>query len=198
MQKLILASGNPHKLIELRQLCGNLNVEVVSIIEVLPDWDVEETGVTLTENALLKASTASKETGFPCIADDTGLFVDVLGGAPGVYTARFAGAGCSYRDNVQKLLRDIYGESNRLAYFRTSAAYANPRGMRIAVTGEVAGLITLEAEGEKGFGYDPIFYSKELGKTFAECSSFEKNSVSHRARAITLLIEKMKITSVID
>ena len=197
MQTILLASGNPDKLLELQQLCKNSDVEVIAISEILPDWDVEETGVTLLENALLKASSASAEAGMPCIADDTGLFVDVLGGAPGVYSARFAGTACTYDDNVRKLLRNMYGESNRNAEFRTSAVYVDSSGTKVMASGEVKGRITLKPVGSHGFGYDPVFYSVELKKTFAECSAEEKNNISHRAQAITLLIEELKVKSLI-
>lgn len=197
MQTILLASGNPDKLLELQQLCKNSDVEVIAISEILPDWDVEETGVTLLENALLKASSASAEAGMPCIADDTGLFVDVLGGAPGVYSARFAGTACTYDDNVRKLLRNMYGESNRNAEFRTSAVYVDSSGTKVMASGEVKGRITLKPVGSHGFGYDAVFHSVELKKTFAECSAEEKNNISHRAQAITLLIEELKVKSLI-
>lgn len=197
MQKILLASANPDKLLELRQLCRYADVEVISIIDMLPDWHVEETGITLSENAMLKATEATNATGLPCIADDTGLFVDVLGGAPGIYAARFSGTGCSYGDNVRKLLRNMFGESNRIAYFRTSAAYVDSSGIKIIAVGEVEGRITLKAKGERGFGYDPVFHSVELGKTFAECSPAEKNNVSHRARAVESLIEELRKKSLL-
>jgi len=187
MKRIVLASANQDKLQELRTLFAGTKLEVVSITDLLPGWDVEETGITLEENAILKSSSAALATGLPSVADDTGLFVHILGGAPGIYTARFAGPNCSYTDNVDKLLRNMLCETDRRAVFRTAAAFSCPNERDICVKGEVSGSILLRPEGNAGFGYDPVFRSDELGCSFAECTAEEKHRVSHRARAIKLL-----------
>ena len=192
MRKLVLASGNPDKLRELRSLLEDLPFEVVSILEILPDWSIEETGTTLEENALLKARDVTERTGKASVADDTGLFVDVLGGAPGIYAARFCGSGCTYEDNVQKLLRTMLCETNRKASFRTAAAFVSPFGEELCEMGEVEGIIMEEADGDGGFGYDPVFLPNGLDRTFARCSPEEKHRISHRARALERLREKLK------
>lgn len=189
MSLIVLASANPDKLDELRTLFESADIEVVPITDLQAGWDVEETGVTLEENALLKASSATAATGLPSVADDTGLFVDVLGGAPGIYTARFAGPGCSYSDNVDKLLRTILGETDRGATFRTAAAFCRPGEPGICVIGEVRGSITLAPSGAGGFGYDPVFRPDGLDITFSQCTPEEKHHVSHRARAVRKLRE---------
>lgn len=160
----------------------------------MSNWHVKETGCTLEENAFLKARNAVMLTGNPAIADDTGLFVTGLGGGPGIYAARFAGVGCSYEDNVKKILKVLKGEREpaRKAIFRTVAAFCAPGGEEFCVTGEVRGRILLKSEGTGGFGYDPVFFVKELGKTFAQCSLEEKNTVSHRSRAFALLKKELE------
>ncbi len=200
MKHLVLASGNPDKLQELRDILRELEFEVTPVGEIVENWDVEETGHTLEENALLKARVASKATGLPAVADDTGLFVSALGGAPGIYAARFAGTDCSYADNVNKLLTVLMGESGegRSAVFRTAAAIVIPGNGEYCVVGEAIGHITEEPAGEGGFGYDPVFFSPELGMTFAESSPERKNAVSHRSRAFRALgkiIEEMLSSS---
>ncbi len=191
MKRLVLASGNPDKLRELRELLSPLQIEVVAAGDIVRGWDVEETGMTLEENALLKARTTSISTGLPAVADDTGLFVHGLGGAPGIYTARYAGKGCTYNENVRKLLRALTGEVGeaRNAVFRTAAALVLPGDGEYCVVGEVAGYITEEPAGDGGFGYDPVFFSPELGMTFAQATPERKNEVSHRARAMKALHE---------
>jgi XTP/dITP diphosphohydrolase len=189
MSCIVLASANKDKLKELRILAGG--GDIVAIGDIIPEWDVEETGLTLEENALLKARAAAEATNEISIADDTGLFVWALGDAPGVYTARYAGENCSYYDNTEKLLNALNGEksSNRRASFRTVIALVSPDGEEHVFEGCVDGLITEVHSGKDGFGYDPVFYSLELEKTFAECSPEEKNMVSHRARAMCKLNE---------
>ncbi|MCK5785585.1 MAG: RdgB/HAM1 family non-canonical purine NTP pyrophosphatase [Candidatus Sabulitectum sp.] len=184
---MVLASANKDKLKELRELIAH--GEIVSIGDIIPGWDIEETGLTLEANALLKARAAAKATQRTAIADDTGLFVWALGDAPGVYTARYAGESCSYRDNTEKLLNALSGERNskRRASFRTVIALVTSSGGEHLFQGSVDGVITEDHSGREGFGYDPIFFSTELNKTFAECTLREKNLVSHRARAIQKL-----------
>lgn len=188
MKDIVLASANPHKIEELRKM---LNAVITSVGEIIPGWDVEETGVSLEENALLKAREAARATGKPAIADDTGLFVWALGNAPGIYTARYAGENCTYRDNTEKLLNSLRGEcgDKRRAIFRTVIAVVTPEGDERTFNGEVEGCITQEHLGEGGFGYDPVFYSIELKKTFAQAKPEEKQGVSHRGRAMAKLIK---------
>jgi len=185
--RIVLASGNPDKLREIRLILPGIVLE--SILDWRADWDVEETGLTIRENALIKARAAAAETGMAAVAEDTGLFAWALGGAPGVYSARYAGPGCTYADNVRKILNALLGETgdSRRAEFRTAAALVTPDGAEIAVEGSLRGMITLAPEGIGGFGYDPVFYCPELKGTFASASEAEKNRVSHRARAFTAL-----------
>jgi XTP/dITP diphosphohydrolase len=185
--RIVLASGNPDKLREIRLILPGIAFE--SILDWREDWDVEETGLTIRENALIKARAATVETGGPAVAEDTGLFAWALGGAPGVYSARYAGPGCTYNDNVRKILNALLGETgdSRRAEFRTAAALVTPNGAEFVVEGVVQGVITLAPEGSGGFGYDPVFFCPELNGTFASVSDLEKNRVSHRARAFSAL-----------
>jgi XTP/dITP diphosphohydrolase len=190
MKRVVLASANPDKLSELRYFLRNLEIEVISVSDLLPDWSIEETGATLEENAYLKARDVAEKTQLPAIADDTGLFVDVLGGAPGIYASRFAGPDCSYENNINKLLQTMLCEENRRASFRTSAVLVST-GMEFSVTGEVAGMIIEKPDGKEGFGYDPVFLPDDLDRTFARCSPEEKHRISHRARAMLKLREML-------
>ena len=190
MNRIVLASGNRDKLAELNTLLKDLNIEIVPVTSLIPDWEVEEDGQTLEDNAFKKARDVFRRTGLPAIADDTGLFVDALGGAPGIYAARFAGESCSYSDNVNKLLKALLCEGNRGASFRTAAVYVS-NDREISVTGEVRGTILESPDGDEGFGYDPVFLPDELDVTFARCSSEQKNSISHRARAIRALRKRL-------
>ncbi len=150
------------------------------------DWpEVEETGSTLEENALLKARAAAKATGYSAIGDDTGLEVDALDGAPGVHTARFAGPAASYAENRAALLSALAGVDDRSARFRTAAAFVTPGGAEIVVTGELAGRIALEERGDGGFGYDSLF--EVDGETLAEMGEAAKSRISHRAQALAAL-----------
>lgn len=187
--RLVLASGNPDKLAEVRAILDGRSCGIVPVTSLVPDWDCEETGGTIRENAAIKALAAARATSMPSIADDTGLFVTALGGAPGIYSARYAGSSATYADNVAKLLRVLKWEegASRRAFFRTAAALALPDGRMLTVTGEVEGVILEEPAGTGGFGYDPVFFVPSLGCTYAECPACEKNAASHRARAFTEL-----------
>lgn len=191
--KLVLASANPDKLLEVRSILGGDSLEIVPITDLIPSWDCDETGETIEENALLKAVAAVQATGMPCIADDTGLFVSALGGAPGIYSARFAGSSAEYSGNVLKLIRVLKWEKgdSRSAFFRTAAAYADPSGATVVALGGVEGRILEEPKGTTGFGYDPVFFVPALGLTYAECSADVKNRDSHRARAFLALRERI-------
>lgn len=195
MNPFVLATANPDKAGEIVEILG-------STIELLPRpadvADVEETGATLIENARLKARALVEATGRPTIADDTGLEVDALAGAPGVYSARFAGEGASYADNVAKLLAELNGEKGpaaRRARFRTVALAAWPDGREIAVEGVVSGTIAEAAKGRGGFGYDPVFIPDEGdGRTYAELadeSTAAKHRLSHRGRAFEALARRL-------
>lgn len=203
-QILILATGNQDKVRELREMIDPGKYEVLSKAEVgLADFEVEEDGATLEENAEKKARAIARAlraegVARECfaealiLADDTGLFVEALGGAPGVYSARYAGEACSYQDNVAKLLeamRDVAVDA-RTAVFRTVIAVVRGEACRL-VRGALPGRIARVARGEHGFGYDPVFELSD-GRTLAQCSEAEKNEISHRARAYQKLIAWME------
>jgi len=193
MLKWILASNNAHKVEEIMAILKPLGVTLITMAEAgLGDVDVEETGVTFEENALIKARAIHQMTGQPVLADDSGLMVDALNGAPGVYSARYAGVPKSDERNNQKLLDALAGltPDMRKARFVCVLAYVSSEET-FTIRGEAEGVIIDEAKGENGFGYDPIFYSTEGQKTFASLTSEEKNTISHRAKALQLLKERM-------
>lgn len=184
--KLVLATNNIHKIREISQILEGLDVEIVTK-DAFPDFpDVEETGSTLEENAILKAEEISDFTGLPSMADDSGLEVDALDGAPGVISARYAGPGCTFADNNAKLLRELTGvpREKRTARFRCVIAVCFGKGDTRLAEGTVDGVITDEIRGREGFGYDPVFLIPDLGMTFAEMPADQKNSMSHRGRAV--------------
>jgi XTP/dITP diphosphohydrolase len=186
--RLVIASKNPDKIVEISEILAATDL-VGEIVEGL-DWpDVEETGETLEDNALLKARSVVEATGLPVIADDTGLEVAALDGAPGVRTARFAGEDARYEDNVRKMIEVMAGRSDRSARFRTVVALAFPDGVEVIAEGTVGGVIAESPRGLRGFGYDPVFEVE--GRTLAEMSAEEKNALSHRARAIRALCESL-------
>ena len=190
---LILATHNSHKVEELSPALGGLGLVIKTLVDFPQVGEIEETGKTLLENALLKAKTVHSITGYPAIADDTGLEVDALNGRPGVYSARYAGENATYADNVNKMLFELDGveSKKRIATFRTVIAFVTSEKEQW-VDGFIQGNITQSAVGKSGFGYDPIFYVPELGKTFAEMSSEEKNKISHRGRAVKKIITILK------
>lgn len=179
---LLFGTNNLHKLREIREIVGAV-FEIKSLKDLGLDIDVEETEATLEGNALLKAKAFFERTGLPCFSDDTGLEVDALGGAPGVYTARYAGENCSPADNVRKMLREMKGIKDRRARFRTVIAFFDGGKPRL-FDGEVWGHIAHAVSGEGGFGYDPIFQPEGYEKTFAAFSPEEKNRISHRGIAV--------------
>ena len=183
--KLIIATHNNDKEKELKSVLDNFPVEVMSLDQFPEIGEIEETGSTLYENAKLKAVTVNKITNMPCLGDDTGLEVDALNGAPGVYSSRYAGENVSYENNVTKLLRELRSTpyEKRTARFRTIIFYTD--GDRELYTqGEIQGVITENPRGTNGFGYDPVFYIPEVKKTMAELTSAEKNKLSHRGQAM--------------
>jgi XTP/dITP diphosphohydrolase len=184
--RLVVASKNPDKILEIEEVLGETGVagEIVSGLQ----WpDVDETGETLEENALLKARAVTEALGLPAVADDTGLEVAALGGRPGVRTARFAGEDATYSDNVRHLLREMDGFDDRRARFRTAVALVMPDGAEIVVDGSLDGVIAEAARGSGGFGYDPVF--EVQGRTLSEMGVAEKNKISHRARALRSLAD---------
>lgn len=190
--KLAIATNNKHKLQEIRAILGDAFEEILSLDDLGISIEIEETGSTLEENALIKASTVSKLCNLPTLGDDTGLSVDALDGAPGVYSARFAGEEHDDKLNRQKLLRCLENEENREAHFSTVVALYYPNGTFITAKGIVKGCILQEERGEYGFGYDSVFYSYELGETFAQASAQQKNRVSHRSRALHALLDILR------
>ena len=187
--KLVLASKNAHKLVEMRDILSQLGVEVVLESEVGVDVDVEETGATFEENAFLKARAVMEASGLPAIADDSGLCVDALNGAPGVYSARYAeGEGHDAQANMRKLLHELEGKENRKAQFRTAISLILD-GKEYLFEGVIKGEIIKEKRGDSGFGYDPIFKPEGYEQTFAELGNETKNKISHRALAVQKLCE---------
>jgi XTP/dITP diphosphohydrolase len=187
---MVLATANPDKAREIRDILGESGLAPGLVPRPDDVADVEETGATLHENARQKAEALCAATGLPAIADDTGLEVDALDRRPGVHSARYAGDGASYADNVEKLLAELAGvpPERRTARFATVALARCPDGRELVARGEVQGRITAEPRGEGGFGYDPVFVPDEGdGRTFAEMSTTEKHELSHRGRAFRAL-----------
>lgn len=184
---LVIATHNLDKLREIRRLLGQSAYAVRGLDDFPPPYTVRETGKTLEANALLKARRAVKETGCAALSDDTGLEIAALGGRPGVYSARFAGSGCSYADNTRKVLRLMRGvkRGQRRAVFRTVVAFVTPEGHERLFEGRCVGQIAEDARGSRGFGYDPVFEPRGEGRTFAEMPLARKNKISHRAKAFT-------------
>lgn len=183
----MLATRNRDKCAELAALLGDLGIRLRTLADFPEVPDVIEDGETCEANAVKKARAVAWHTGLPAIADDTGLQVEALGGRPGVYAARYAGETASYEDNWRKLLRELEGvqREQRRARFITVAAVARPSAEKVAVVeGVLEGFIAEAPVGTQGFGYDPVFYVPELGKTLAQLTSDEKNRISHRARAV--------------
>lgn len=179
--KLVFATNNRHKLQEVRDILGE-RVEVLSLKDIDCNDEIPETGTTLEENALIKARWVKEKYGYNCFADDTGLEVEALGGAPGVYSARYAGEECDSQANMLKLLENLTGKSNRNAQFRTVIALII-ENKEILFDGMVKGVISEKKMGDAGFGYDPIFIPDGYGMSFAQMESTLKNSISHRYRA---------------
>ena len=193
--KVVLASKNKHKLVEISKITQQFDIELVLQSELGIDIDVEETGTTFEENSLLKAKAVMEATGLPALADDSGIAVDALNGEPGVYSARY-GFDESLDDwgRLELLLKNTehVPDGQRQAQFVCVISFVTPDGKVIQARGEIHGELTRQPAGENGFGYDPIFYYPPLGKTTAELSPEEKNKVSHRANALKLFYEKMK------
>ncbi len=183
--KLVLATHNDDKILEMQYALKDISVDVLTLRKFPHIGEIPETGSTLIENAFIKAETVFNETGIPTLADDTGLEIDALNGEPGVYSARYAGDYASYSENCTKVLNMLDGVTteNRTARFRTVMAYVG-KNEKFHCEGSVKGLIIDKKIGKNGFGYDPIFYYPKLEKTFAELNKNEKNSISHRGKAL--------------
>lgn len=192
MMKLVLASKNPKKLKEMQEILAHLGVEVCLQADVGVDVDVEETGTTFAENAQLKAVAVMKASGLPAIADDSGLCVDVLNGAPGVYSARYGGEGLDDAGRYKLLLENMRGMMDRRCGFVSAICCAFPNGDVLTARGECRGTLAYAPKGENGFGYDPIFFIPEKKKTFAELTAEEKHEISHRGKALREFKEKLE------
>ena len=188
--KLVLASKNEKKLKEMQDILSQMGVEVCLESAVGVDVDVEETGTTFEENSLLKAKAVMEASGLPAIADDSGLCVDALGGAPGVYSARYGGPGLDDAGRYKLLLENMKGQP-RAAKFVSVITCCFPNGDVLSARGECPGTIAFAPMGEGGFGYDPVFFIPSLKKTFAQLSPEEKNAISHRGKALKAFSEKL-------
>ncbi|QUO38287.1 XTP/dITP diphosphatase [Dysosmobacter sp. Marseille-Q4140] len=182
--KFILATHNPGKLREMSDILSHLGVEVVSPADMGITVEVEETGTTFAENAMLKAKAICAASGLPAIADDSGLCVDALNGGPGVYSARYGGEGLDDRGRYMLLLNSLRGQTTRAAHSACAIACAFPDGKTLTAEGRCDGAIAFAPLGEGGFGYDPVFLVPEKGKTFGQLTAEEKSAISHRGRAL--------------
>ena len=191
MTELVLASGNKGKLAEFQRLLEGMDIQVKSMKDFPEIGEIVEDGATFAENALIKARAVCKAAGKPAMADDSGLMVDALDGAPGIFSARFAGEQRSDADNNAKVLQllEHVADENRTARFFCAIAIVLPDGREYTVEGTCEGTILRELQGEGGFGYDPLFYVADLGKTFAQLTMEEKNSISHRGNANRKAVE---------
>ncbi len=192
MTKLVLASKNQKKLKEMNDILSHLGIEVCSEADAGVDVEVEETGTTFEENSLLKAKAVMEASGLPAIADDSGLCVDALNGAPGVYSARYGGPELDDTGRYRLLLENMRGQMPRTAKFVSVITCCFPNGDVLSARGECAGTIAFAPMGEGGFGYDPVFFVPGLKKTFAQLSPEEKNGISHRGRALEAFQAKLE------
>jgi len=192
MMKAVLASHNKKKMAEMRAILGELGVEVLSQSDVGVDMEPEETGTTFEENSRIKAVAIMEATGLPAIADDSGLVVEALDGAPGVYSARYGGEGLGDTGRWQLLLKNMEGKENRACKFVSVICCAFPDGTELMARGEVHGVVAQGPKGEGGFGYDPIFWLPERGKSMAELTAEEKNQISHRGNALRVFKKELE------
>lgn len=189
--KFILATHNPGKLREMAAILSQYGVEVVSPADVGITVDVEETGTTFAENAMLKAKAICAAANLPAIADDSGLCVDALNGGPGVYSARYGGEGLDDKGRYTLLLQNMRGQTTRAAHFACAIACAFPNGDELTAEGRCDGTIAFAPMGEGGFGYDPVFFVPEKAKTFGQLTAEEKSAISHRGKALKAFSEKL-------
>lgn len=198
-QIIVLATTNKGKTREINELLKGFPIEIKSLNDFGPIPEVIEDGKTFDDNAYKKASFTARVLGYPAMADDSGLCVEALDGAPGVYSARYAGENAKDADNVNKMLDDLKDKENRNASFKCVISIAVPTGAALTYEGECHGVITQEPAGDNGFGYDPLFFYPEFNKTFAQLSIQEKGSVSHRGKALKEIADEMdKIIEWID
>ena len=190
-EKFVLATHNPGKLAEMKAILSELGVEVLSPSEAGVEVDVEETGTTFAENAMLKAKAVCAAAGLPAIADDSGLCVNALNGGPGVYSARYGGEGLDDAGRRRLLLQNLRGQTTRAAHFTCAVACAFPNGDALEAEGRCDGAIAFASLGEGGFGYDPVFLIPEMGKTFGQIGPEEKSKISHRGKALAAFVEKL-------
>ncbi len=188
---LVIATGNPGKVVEINDLLTGFPIQIKSLTDFGPIPEVEEDGETFEENAYKKSSFTAKILGIPALADDSGLMVDALGGAPGVRSARYAGANASDEQRVAKLLKNMQGQTNRKAAFECVLSIAVPSGPALTYEARCEGQIADAPAGHKGFGYDPIFFYPPLNKTFGQMTIAEKSHVSHRGKALNELRQEM-------
>lgn len=198
LSRVVLATGNKGKLRDFALLFADSGIELSVPADHGVDIDVEETGSTFEENALLKARAHARLLELPVLSDDSGLAVEALGGAPGVYSARYAGTPCDDHANNMKVVGELAGVENRRAAFVAVLALVLPGGEELLATGECEGRIIDEERGENGFGYDAIFYRDDLGCTFGEARPQEKNARSHRAAAVRALLAKLRSRKLLD
>ncbi len=189
INEIVLATGNKGKIREFSGLFKGVFGKIISLVDLESPPEVVEDGETFRDNALKKARAVSSYSGKPTLADDSGLEVEALGGRPGVYSARYAGKNATDKDNVEKLLTEMSGKQDREARFVCCLALVFPDGREIVVHGTSEGVISRDPRGEGGFGYDPIFYLPQYGKTMAEIEPELKNAISHRAQAADNLIK---------
>ena len=190
--KVVAATNNANKVREFGEILADLGIEVISMQSIGINIEIPETGTTFAENALIKAKAVAGLCNYPVLADDSGLCVDAMDGAPGLYSARFGGENLDDAGKRKLLLEKMKGEENRNAYFISSLAFLMPNGELITAEDRVYGTITEEEIGTAGFGYDPIFFCDEIGKCFGVATPMEKDSVSHRGRALKNLYKKIK------
>jgi XTP/dITP diphosphohydrolase len=192
--RFVVASANKGKIQEIKKVLEGTSLEVISMAEAGFNDEIDETGVTFEENAMIKAETIARKVDAIVMADDSGLEVDALNGAPGVYSARYAGPGATDMDRVIKLLGELseVPDEKRQGRFVSAIAVVLPDGRSFIVRGTCEGIIAREPSGSNGFGYDPIFYMPEFNCTMAELSIEEKNQISHRGRALVKMVEKLR------
>jgi len=188
-ERIVLASGNKHKIKEIQQMLPDY--EIIGYKDLCFDFEIEEDGKTFYENALIKAKTVSEKLSLPALADDSGICVDALNGEPGIYSARYAGDGIDENNN-KLLLKNMLGKANRKAKFVCCMVYYRPDGTIATATGETCGEIMDKCYGENGFGYDPLFFSYDLNKCLGIATDKEKNTISHRFRAIEGIKKKIE------
>jgi XTP/dITP diphosphohydrolase len=193
IKEIVLATHNEDKKLEMEYALRNLKVKILSLDNFPEIGEIDESGSTLLENSLIKAREVNSITGIPAIADDTGLEVEFLNGAPGIYSARYAGENVSYQDNVKKLLSELSGVKEKLrnACFRTVISFYSPE-KELWVDGSIEGMITKKPLGDKGFGYDPVFLVKQNGLTFGQMEKEEKDKISHRGLALKKMVKLLK------